>query len=110
MTRRSVLLQNAEENDKGELVWKRKTQALAGGTKEVETNVTALLQPGMRKTGKVEHLVIEAELYAEREPEEWGGNPARPVDSETAKRAIEQIESKGLEPAWRKVDKPGDFP
>lgn len=59
------------------------------------------LPVGTRKTGKVEHLVIEAELY-----DDGGGkgNPAKPVDAETAKRAIEKIESEGLEPAWRQVE------
>lgn len=56
------------------------------------------LPAGTRKTGNIEHLVIEAELH---DTGDGGGNPARPVDSETAKRAIETIESKGLQPAWR---------
>jgi hypothetical protein len=107
----SILLENAEENEDGDLIWKRTVPAPAGGTKELETNVTALLQPGLRKTGTVKHLVVEAELYDERDPEDWGGNPARPIDAETAKEAIEKIEAKGLTPAWRLVDgNGGNFP
>jgi len=100
----------AEENDDGDLIWKQTTRALVGGTSTREHNVTHLLQPGGRKTGIVEHLVIEAELYDERDPEDWGGNPARPVDSETAKQAIARIEEKGLTPAWRLVENAGQFP
>lgn len=103
----SQMLDHAEPDEDDDLVWQRTVSAAAGGTKEVETNVTSLLRPGKRKTGKVEHLVIEAELYDEGE---GGGNPARPVNAEVAKEAIERIEEKGLEPAWRQVDEPGEFP
>jgi len=64
------------------------------------------LPAGTRKTGDVEHLLIEAEIYDDGE---GGGNPARPVDGETAKRAIEKIESNGLQPAWRQVENGGDL-
>lgn len=103
----SRMIENAEENDDGELIWEHTVPVAAGGTREIETNVTHLLTPGTRKTGTVEHLVIEAELYDEGE---GGGNPARPVNAEVAKQAIEKIESEGLEPAWRLVDEPGEFP
>jgi len=56
------------------------------------------LPAGTRKTGDVEHLVIEAELHDDGE---GGGNPAWPINSEIAKQAIEKIESNGLQPAWR---------
>jgi hypothetical protein len=102
--------EHAERDDDGRLVWERTVPALAGGTTTIEVDVTALLTPGRRQTGNVAHLVTEAELYAERDAHEWGGNPARPVDSETAARAIERIEAKGLTPAWRLVDNPGEFP
>lgn len=105
------MLDRAEEDDDGDLIWERDIPVLMGGTKTAETNVTNLLKPGLRKTGDVEHLVIEAELYDERDESEWGGNPARPVDAETAKRAIERIEEKGLTPAWRLVEgNGGHFP
>jgi len=106
----NTMREKAEENDDGDLIWKETTQALVGGTSTREHNVTHLLQPGGRKTGIVEHLVIEAELYAERDKDEWGGNPAKPVDSETAKQAIEKIEMQGLTPAWRLVETPADWP
>lgn len=105
----SQILDKATENDDGELVWTRDEPAAAGGTKEVETNVTHLLQPGRRQTGKIEHLLIEAELYDERDPDEWGGNPAYPTEG-IAEQAIERIEAEGLEPAWRLVENPGEFP
>ena len=106
----SRMREHAERDDDGALIWERERQALAGGTTTTEINVSALLRPGRRRTGNVAHLVTEAELYAERDADEWGGNPARPVDSETAARAIERIEAKGLTPAWRLVDNPGEFP
>jgi len=106
----SMMLEKAEKNENGEYIYTYTKRALAGGTSEFTTNVSALLRPGGRKTGKVDHLVIEAQLYDERDKEDWGGNPARPVDSETAKRAIERIEEEGLTPAWRLVQEPGDFP
>lgn len=56
------------------------------------------LPPGTRKTGNVEHLLIEAELHDDGE---CGANPARPINSEVAKEAIETIEREGLQPAWR---------
>jgi len=100
----------AERNDDGDLIWQETTQALAGGTTTRDHNVSNLLHPGGRKTGIVEHLVIEAELYDERDPEDWGGNPARPVDAETAEQAIARIEDQGLTPAWRLVETPAEFP
>lgn len=106
----SHMRDRAEPDDDGRLIWEREVPALVGGTTTLETDVTALLRPGARQTGSVDHLVIEAELYAARGPDEWGGNPARPTDSETAKRAIERIEAEGLTPAWRLVDNPGAFP
>jgi hypothetical protein len=101
--------EHAERDDDGDLVWERERQALTGGTTTHETNVSALLRPGRRQTGNVAHLVTEAELYADNEYDR-GGNPARPVDSQTAARAIERIEAKGLTPAWRLVDNPGEWP
>jgi len=99
--------EQAERNDKGRLVWEQTVAAAAGGHVTTEIDVTALLRPGERKTGNIEHLIIEAELHAE---EEGGGNPAKPVDAETAKRAIEELEQRGLEPAWRQVETRGEFP
>jgi len=98
---------NAERNDDGRLIWEKSIGSAAGGSKTREIDVTALLNPGPRKTGNIDHLVIEAKLH---ERGEGGGNPAKPVDSDIAKRAIERLDEEGLEPAWRQVDELGDFP
>lgn len=101
------MIEKAERNDDGDLIWERETRALAGGTRTTEINVSELLRPGPRKTGNIDILIIEAELH---DAGNGGGNPARPLDAQTAKRAIQAIEDRGLEPAWRQVDNPGDFP
>lgn len=98
--------ERAERDNDGRLIWEKKIASAAGGTSTKEIDVSALLRPGLRKTGNIEQLLIEAEHAAE---DEHGGNPSRPVNADVAKRAIEKIESKGLEPAWRIVDKSG-FP
>lgn len=100
------MLQQAEETDEG-LIYEYEIPGPEGTSKTVETNATKLFQPGERKTGRVDHLVIEAKLYDDGE---GSGNPAKPLNGDVAKRAIERIESIGLEPAWRLVENPGEFP
>jgi len=104
----SSMREKAEEQD-GQLIWEKSVPAAGGGTTTREVDVTALLTPGRRQTGNVEHLLIEARLYDERDREEWGGNPAYPTEG-IVEQAIERIEAEGLEPAWRLVETPGEFP
>lgn len=101
------LLRQGEENEDGDIIYEHEVQTKTGDTKTVEINATELFRPGERKTGRVDQLVIEAKLHDEGK---GGGNPAKPLNSDVAKRAVERIESIGLEPAWRLVENPGDFP
>lgn len=87
-------------NDDGHVVVKRtgiKYQDGQAMSTTYEQDLTVLFQDAPRKTGHVDHLVIEAELYAENGE---AGNPAVPIDDRTEREAREQIEAKGLTPAW----------
>lgn len=95
------LIKNAEENDDGELIYERVLRLRTGDVRRVEVNVTKLYEPGPTKTADVERLILSAELAEEGE---GGGNPARPSNAKVAKEAIERIEAKGLEPAWRRAE------
>jgi len=102
----SQLIENAERDEDGRLICEIERSAAAGGTSTQEVDCTALFRPGRRVVGDVEKLVVEAELADEGE---HGGNPAYPEES-VAQEAIERIEDKGLEPAWRAVENGGEFP
>lgn len=102
----SRIIEKAERDEHGRLICEREVAAAGGGTRTEEIDATALFAPGVRKTGDVDMLLIEAK-QAERG--DHGGNPAKPASAEVAKTAIERIEEAGLEPAWRVVDK-GEFP
>jgi len=101
-TMTATILDQAEEDENGDLIYEFELQKRNGVAKSVEVNATHLFQPGERRVGDVAHLVTEAKLA---EKGELGGNPAKPANGETAKKAIEQIEQAGLEPAWRAVDR-----
>jgi len=101
-----MLIEEATENDDGDLIYEREIPGPQGTTQTEEINVSALFTPGQRKTGSVEHLLVEARLYDE---EEGNGNPAKPVNAEVAKQALGRMEQEGIEPAWRQVENAGEF-
>jgi len=92
----------AERNSDGDLVVTEDD-----GVMEHETNLTKLFQPGKRKTGNVEMLVIEARL-ADENPDK-DRNPAFPVNSDVADEALERIEAEGLDPAWLQGPSNGSY-
>lgn len=72
----------------------------AGTSKTVTRNLSNLYHSAPSTTGDVELLVIEAELLADGEGSD---NPHIPLDDQTREAAIEQIEERGLTPAWEVV-------
>jgi len=89
------IIENAEENKDGQLIWEKKIPGPEGTTKTHDVNVTALLSPGKRTTGDVDILVHEAK-------QDNVDNPAFPANQETLNEAAKEIiEDLGLEPAWK---------
>lgn len=95
------MLDTADVTD-GEVIHTAEYTTEGGSTVTEETNLSALLTPGPRRTGKIDLLVHEAE-------KEHVENPARPVDVDTANEAIQRILDDGNEPAW-KNRKPAQHP
>lgn len=93
-----MLLDQAERDDSGDLIYKQEFSTPSGGTRTEESNVSKLLEPGKRTTGDVDILVHEAEQDAE----EGIDNPAYPATADVANEACRKIiENLGLEPAWK---------
>jgi len=88
------LIDKAERNDEGDLVIEREGRF----GDEYETNLTALFQPGVRKTSKPLILKVEAKHAAD--PERSVDNPAFPTNSELADKITEWCDENDLEPAW----------
>jgi hypothetical protein len=103
----STMRQKAERREDGRMIWEKTVSAAAGGTNTVEVDVTALIRPGRRETGNVEHLIMEAELH---DRGQGGKNPAHPIDAETARRADQELDKRGLDAAWRDVEEKVRFP
>lgn len=97
-TRAPTWTEKGERNDDGELVYTKVKKKRSGETTELEINLSKLLSPGERNTANEEILRIEAELVADGVEL---GNPATPTNHRVAKRVIENLESDGLQPAWR---------
>ena len=85
-----AIYKKATKNDDGDYTYKKHTGN--------EFNVSRLFRPGKRKTADVDMLVQEARLAEETADEDW--NPAFPINSDVADRALERIEAEDLEPAW----------
>jgi len=68
---------------------------------------TINMQPGARKTGNIEMLVIEAELVSDGKELD---NPAKPVDVDTGEAFAERLEQHDddLVPAWTRPWEDGD--
>lgn len=100
------LIDDAERNDDGDLIYEKTVPGPAGTTIDIEINATSLFTPGERRTNDTMILLTEARAVAEADtPADAVGNPAKPANDTTAKQAIERIEAEGLEPAWRVVDR-----
>lgn len=84
-------------NDDGDKIREKKVQGPQGTNQTFESNVTHIFQDTVSKTGDVELLRLEAELVDEGSDL---ANPHIPVSSDVLESALEQIESKGLTPAW----------
>lgn len=102
----SRILQEAERNEDGYLIWEREFESQSGTSTTVECNATHLFQPGERQTGSVDILVTEARLA---DNGEHGGNPAKPADGDILKTAMAKMEQEGLRPAWEVVEE-SEFP
>lgn len=89
-------------DDRGHLIAQRRVVHPAYGEVETEIDLTALYQTARRTTGDPDLLVIEAELAADPD-DSTPANPARPLDSDVAKAAVERIEQRGIRPAWEVV-------
>jgi len=90
------IYKDAERNDEGDLIKKDDNGK--------ETNVSKLFAPGKRKTSNVQMLVIEARLADANGPLD---NPAFPMGDDTADKALTQMDSEGLDPAW--LSGPSDY-
>lgn len=99
------MIEAAEEDDNGDLVYTKEIEHPQGFTQTKETNLSKLLKPGKRTTGDVEMLLHEA-----RQHEESGvDNPAYPADRDTLNEAVPKIKDAGLEPAWKHHDPSEDY-
>lgn len=87
--------------DDGHVVVPRTCYRPDGETRTWEQDLTRLYRNAPRRTGHVDHLVIEAELAAEGDTV---GNPAVPVDDATERAARRGLDARGLEPAWEHPD------
>ena len=92
-----AILEEAERDENGVLVYEHTIQKPNGETKTHKTNVSALLTPGERTTTSIQNLLIEARMVDDGKEVE---NPWIPGNEEIAEQAIERIEREGLEPAW----------
>lgn len=99
------MLQRADPNDDGDLIYERDMQGPEGTTITQEINCTHLYTPGIRKTGNIEILLIEARMAANGKEL---GNPAFPVSPEVADAVVARLED-GVEPGWVACT-PGEFP
>lgn len=96
-------LPEAYVNDDGDVIVEKVGKKVQNGVlvdDTYEVNFTTLFRGAPRRTGNLEILLIEAELYAETGRAE---NAAIPIDEETEAEARKQIEERGLEPAWEAV-------
>jgi len=90
------MVDSAERNDDGDLVWEKSVGVVDGTTQTREVNVSALLQETPRTSGDVSLLVIEAELIAEGRGLD---NPAKPTTAEVAEQVVDRLDD-GVQPAW----------
>lgn len=100
-----LMLQEAEENDDGNLIYTKEIPGPHGGRREIEVNCTHMYQPGRRKSGNVDLLVIEAELAADGKDL---GNPAFPIREEVAEQVHARLDE-DVQPAWMTCT-PKEFP
>jgi len=92
------IIEQAERDDSGDLIYTEKYTTPSGGTRTEESNVSKLLEPGKRTTGDVDILVHAAKQHAE----DGVDNPAYPSSADVANEACRKIiEDLGLEPAWK---------
>ena len=91
------MVQDAEENNQGEPIYKREIEVAEGATKTVEVNVRRVFRPGDRRTGSHDLLRTEARMAADGVEL---GNPAKPINGEVAEKHVEWCEKEGLQPAW----------
>lgn len=99
------MLQDATENDDGDLIYTKTVTGPAGSQREIEVNCTTMYAPGRRKSGNVELLVIEAELAADGVEL---GNPAFPIREEIADQVHARLDE-DVDPAWMTCT-PREFP
>lgn len=90
------MLQQATENDDGDLIYERDIPGPEGTSRTVDVNVTKLYSPGRRKSGNVDLLVTEAEMAADGIEL---NNPAFPTYGEIAEQVHERL-GEGVDPAW----------
>jgi hypothetical protein len=99
---RPQMVQHAERNASGELIYTSEVEVAPGMTKTVERNVRRLFTPGDRKTGNHDILQAEAKLAADGVDL---GNPAKPVNGDVAEQHLEWCDREGIEPAWEVCDR-----
>lgn len=87
-----AIYEGAERNAEGDVVVTKEGRL---GTHEV--NISKLFRPGKRKTSNVQMLLIEARMLDQGRDVE---NPAFPMGDNTAEKALELMDSEGIEPAW----------
>lgn len=101
-----MLLDNAERNQHGDLIYKHTVTHQTGDTSTREVNVTKLLSPGVRRTGDAHILILEAERADQGS---CPTNPAIPADQKTAREVMRTLQRRGIEPAW-KICPAADYP
>lgn len=84
-------------NEDGDKIRIEKLQGPQGMEKELERNYTHLFQDAPSRTGTVSLLVLEAELADDGKDL---ANPHIPTGEDTLRDALNQMETKGLTPAW----------
>lgn len=98
--RREVNDDHVEDHDKindGHKIREKKTRGVDGTTKTIDVDQTALLTPGISTTSSLDVITMEAELAA------GGGavdNYHIPANDGVLDKALEELNGKGLTPAW----------
>jgi len=101
----SQLVRDAEQNENGDLIYTKVwTDESSGQKKEIHINVSAINEPGIRRTGNHEILRLEAEMMDNGKELK---NAAKPSDAEIAKQHVKWCEWNGYRPAWELCDYPG---
>lgn len=84
-------------DENGDKIREETVQGPQGTTQTVDVNVSHLFQDAPSRTGDVSIIVLEAELADDGTEL---ANPHVPTGADTLESALDQMETKGLTPAW----------